>query len=116
MFPKKIKNQLAKKRDWFNSQKKSKIGLSQENIYLTSHVRQEAHKTRPLHGLRQTPLVLGAGAGVFGVDNFGLAGNEPAQKLDIFVIDVIQVLRAEKTLFRNHRFLKLRIKKAGLPA
>ncbi len=41
------------------------------------YVRKKAHKTSPLNGQRQLPLVLGADIRVPGVDYFHLARNKP---------------------------------------
>jgi len=59
---------------------------------------QKAHESRSFHGLRQNPLVLGAGSGMFRIDDFRLARDKPSQKLDVFIIDVGHILGTKKTL------------------
>ena len=56
---------------------------------LFPYVRQERHKTRSLDRLRQLTLVLRADARVPRIDDLRLARNEPAQKVDLFVVDVL---------------------------
>jgi len=54
--------------------------------------------------LRELPLMLGANAGMLWVDNFGLARNKTPQKINFFIINVVQILRAEKAL--GHIFMR----------
>ena len=42
--------------------------------------------------------MLGAHPGMLRINNFGLAGNKPAQKFGVFVVDLFDVLGAEETL------------------
>jgi len=56
---------------------------------LFPYVRQERHKTRSLDRLRQLTLVLRADARVPRIDDLRLARNKAAEKVHLFIIDVV---------------------------
>jgi len=62
-----------------------------------------------LDGPGQLPLVGGADTGVTRVNDFSLAGNKIAQRLNVFIINISGVLRAKKTLsfFVSHKKIKM---------
>lgn len=51
-----------------------------------------------LHRLCEPPLVFIARSGMARVNNFRLARDEPAEELDVLVIDAINVLGTKETL------------------
>jgi len=65
---------------------------------LFADVRKQCHEPRLLDGRRELALMLGADVRVTRVDDLCLARNEPAQKIDLFIVDILEVLRAEKAL------------------
>src|SRR6266481_3232568 len=65
---------------------------------LSAHKRQKRHEARAFYGFREFALVRGADAGVLRVDDLGLARNEPAHQIHLFIVDGLEVLRAEETL------------------
>ena len=54
------------------------------------------------YGLREFTLVRSTDPGVFRIDDLCLAGNEAADKADLFIIDEVQVLGTKKALY-GHR-------------
>lgn len=71
---------------------------------LSPNVGQQSHKSGAFDGARESPLMFTAGAGVAGVNYFGLARNKPLQEFGFFIIYVHYILRAEKALFFFHCF------------
>jgi hypothetical protein len=65
---------------------------------LFANVREQRHKPCLLDRRRKLALMLGAHMRVARVDDLCLARNEPAQKIDLFIVDILEVLRAEETL------------------
>ena len=66
-------------------------------------VRQKSHVPSALYRLRKQPLMLGARAGMEGIDDLRLVRNKPSQGFRLLIIDLLRSLRAEKTLFAfNH--------------
>ena len=63
-----------------------------------SHIREQRHETGALDGVSQFSLVLGADAGMPRIDDLRLARNKTPQKVHFLIIDVVQILRAEKAL------------------
>lgn len=57
--------------------------------------RNERHESRALDGLRQLTLVGGAGTTAASRDNFCVGRHETLQKTGVFVIDVVDRVRAE---------------------
>lgn len=54
---------------------------------------------RPLDGFGKFPLMLRANAGMLGVNYLRLARHKTADKIHLFIVDVVHVLRAEEALF-----------------
>ena len=73
---------------------------------LFSYERQKSHKAGPFNSLSKLPLMLGAGSGVLGIYDLSLTGNKPAIHLDVFIVDILEVLRAEETLFFDDGFVE----------
>jgi len=82
-------------------------------LELAPDERQQGQETGAFHRFREFPLMLGAGAGVLGVDYLGLARDEAAQKTDLFIIDILEVLRTKKALLIHGCDFSFRM--AGLP-
>ncbi len=69
--------------------------------YLSLNVRQEPHKARALHGLREKFLMLCREPGLLSGHKTGMGIKKLPQNLDIFVIDVADIIaRKEVALFR----------------
>jgi len=65
---------------------------------LFADVRQQSHESRLLDCGGKLALMLRADVRVTRVDDLRLARNEPAQKVYLFIVDVLQVLGAEEAL------------------
>jgi hypothetical protein len=72
-----------------------------KGYFLFADVRQKRHESRALDRLGEFALMLCADPRMARVNNLGLARNKPTQKVDLFVINVLDVLRAEETLLRQ---------------
>ena len=68
-------------------------------IYLAGYVREKAHESSALHGCGQLALVLGGDARTLPGDETAVRVDELAQDLRIFVIDLVEIMLAEITLF-----------------
>jgi hypothetical protein len=69
--------------------------------------RHQAERAGTLDRLREIALMARAHARVAGIDDLPLGRNESAEKLYVLVVDLLDVLRAEKALFggfAGHKF------------
>ena len=71
---------------------------------LFPYVREEAHETGALDRVRELPLMLCTDGRMPRVDDLRLARNKTPQKINFFIINVVQILRAEKAL--GHIFMR----------
>jgi hypothetical protein len=68
---------------------------------LFANVRQKRHKSRAFDRIGELALMLRAHPCVPRINDLRLARNKPAQKVDLFVINVLDVLRAKEALLRQ---------------
>ena len=59
---------------------------------LSRNKRQETHKTGPLHGLGELPLVSGGKTRPFSRQNSGVGIDKPPQEVHVFVINMLNVV------------------------
>jgi len=62
------------------------------SFILFANVRQKRHEPCLLDRSRKLPLMLRADIRMTGINDLCLARNEPAQKVDLLIIDVLHVL------------------------
>src|SRR5207237_98483 len=59
------------------------------------HIRNERDLTRALDGRLQLPLMHGAGTGDAPRQNLAALGHEGTEQLDVLIVDVVDLVRAE---------------------
>jgi len=69
--------------------------------FLFAYIRQKSHESRTLDRIGKFALMLRANVRMTRVDDLRLARNIPAQKVDLFVVNVLDVLRTEEALLRH---------------
>ncbi len=67
------------------------LGQKEEGLLfaLLADVRQQRHEPRLFDGRRELALMLCADMRVARIDHLCLARNEPAQKVDLFIVDIL---------------------------
>jgi hypothetical protein len=69
-----------------------RLAFSSILVILSFYKRQKAQEAGAFYGGCDFPLVLGANPRMLGIDYFGLRGNEPAKKVDFFIVDILHIL------------------------